>query len=31
VAPRHRDVPLRLRSAKSYPNGVVRVRYEVAR
>jgi len=31
VAPRHRDVPLRLRSARKYPDGVVRVRYEVAR
>jgi dihydrofolate reductase len=31
VAPRHRDVPLRLRSAKKYPDGVVRLRYEVAR
>ena len=31
VAPRHRDVPLRLRSAKAYPDGVVRMRYEVAR
>ena len=31
VAPRHRDVPLRLRSSKKYPDGVVRLRYEVAR
>ena len=31
VAPRHRDVPLRLRSARKYPDGVVRLRYEVAR
>jgi dihydrofolate reductase len=31
VAPCHRDVPLRLRSAKKYPDGVVRLRYEVAR
>jgi dihydrofolate reductase len=31
VAPRHRDVPLRLRSAKRYPDGVVRLRYEIAR
>lgn len=31
VAPRHRDIPLRLRSAKKYPDGVVRLRYEVAR
>ena len=29
VAPRHRDVPLRLRSATKYPDGVVRLRYEV--
>jgi dihydrofolate reductase len=29
VAPRHRDIPLRLRSAKNYPDGVVRLRYEV--
>jgi dihydrofolate reductase len=29
VAPRHRDVPLRLRSARKYPDGVVRLRYEV--
>lgn len=31
VAPRHREVPLRLRSSKRYPDGVVRLRYEVAR
>jgi dihydrofolate reductase len=31
VAPRHRDVPLRLRSARKYPDGVVRLRYDVAR
>jgi dihydrofolate reductase len=31
VAPRHRDVSLRLRSCKKYPDGVVRMRYEVAR
>jgi len=31
VAPRHRDVPLRLRSARKYRDGVVRLRYEVAR
>jgi dihydrofolate reductase len=31
VAPRHRDVPLRLRSAKKYPDGVVGLRYEVVR
>jgi dihydrofolate reductase len=29
VAPRHRDVPLRLRSSRKYPDGVVRLRYEV--
>jgi dihydrofolate reductase len=31
MAPRHRDVPLRLRSARKYPDSVVRLRYEVAR
>ena len=31
VAPRHRDVSLRLRSARAYPDGVVRLRYDVAR
>jgi dihydrofolate reductase len=31
VAPRHRDVPLHLRSAKKYPDSAVRLRYEVAR
>jgi dihydrofolate reductase len=31
VAPRHRDVPLCLRSARKYPDGVVRLRYEVGR
>jgi dihydrofolate reductase len=30
VAPRHRDVSLRLRSTKKYPDGVVRLRYAVA-
>ena len=30
-APRHLDVPLRLRSARNYPDGVVRLRDEVAR
>ena len=30
VAPRHRDVPLRLRSVRKYPDGAIRVRYEVA-
>jgi dihydrofolate reductase len=31
VAPRHRDMLLHLRSARKYPDGVVRLRYEVAR
>ena len=31
VAPRHRDVPLHLLASKKYPDGVVRLRYEVAR
>jgi len=31
IAPRHRDVPLRMRSAGKYPDGVVRLRYEVER
>ena len=31
VAPRHRDVSLRLRLARKYPDGVVRLRYDVAR
>jgi dihydrofolate reductase len=31
VAPRHRDVPLRLRSTRKYPDGVVRLRYDVVR
>ena len=31
VAPRHRDVPLRLRSSRKYSDGVVRLRYEVSR
>jgi dihydrofolate reductase len=29
VAPRHRDIPLRLRSSQKYPDGVVRLRYQV--
>src|SRR5262249_3585927 len=29
VAPRHRDIPLLLRSTRRYPDGVVRLRYEV--
>ena len=31
VAPRHRDVALRLRSVRKYPDGVVRLHYQVAR
>jgi dihydrofolate reductase len=31
VAPRHRDVPLRLRSTRKFPDGVVRLRYEVVK
>jgi dihydrofolate reductase len=31
VAPRHRDVPLGLRSARKYPDGVVRLRYQVVK
>lgn len=31
VAPRHRDVSLHLRSVRKYPDGTVRLRYEVAR
>lgn len=31
IAPRHRDVPLRLLSSKNYPDGVVRLHYEVER
>jgi dihydrofolate reductase len=31
MAPRHRDVALRLRSVKKYSDGSVRLRYEVAR
>ena len=31
VAPRHRHVPLRLRSAKKDSDGVVRLRYQVTR
>src|SRR5260370_12433046 len=31
VAPRHRDVQLRLRSARKYPHRVLRLRYDVAR
>ena len=31
IAPRHRDLPLRLLSSKTYPDGVVRIRYQVPR
>jgi hypothetical protein len=31
MAPLHRDVPLRLRSARKYSDSVLRLRYEVAR
>jgi dihydrofolate reductase len=31
VAPRHRDISLRLLSSHAYPDGVVRLRYEVPR
>ena len=31
VAPRHRDVPLRLKSSQKYSDGVLRVRYEVGK
>jgi dihydrofolate reductase len=31
VAPRHRDVPLRLRASKKYPDGVVRLHYQIER
>lgn len=29
IAPRHLDVPLKLRSAKSFPDGVVQVHYDI--
>jgi dihydrofolate reductase len=29
IAPRHRDIPLRLSLARKYPDGVVRLRYEI--
>ena len=29
IAPRHRDLPLRLSSVKKFPDGVVRLRYEL--
>ena len=31
VAPRHRDVSLHLRSARKFPDGVVRLRYDVGK
>jgi len=31
VKPRHRDIPLRLISSEHYPDGVVRLQYEVGR
>lgn len=31
IAPRHRDIPLRLLTARKYPDGVVRLRYQVQR
>ena len=31
IAPRHRDIELRLRSARKYPDGGVRLRYEVGK
>jgi dihydrofolate reductase len=31
IAPRHRDIPIRLRSTRKYSDGVVRLRYEVPR
>jgi dihydrofolate reductase len=31
MAPHHRDVPLRMRSARRYRDGVVRLRYEVVK
>jgi dihydrofolate reductase len=30
IAPRHRDVPLRLRSVQQFPDGVVQLHYDVA-
>jgi len=29
MAPRYRDVPLHLRSVRKYPDGAVRLRYDV--
>ncbi len=31
MAPRHRDIALRLRSARRFPDGVVRLRYQVVK
>lgn len=31
IAPRHRDIPLRLLASQNYPDGVVRLHYEVPR
>jgi hypothetical protein len=31
MAPRHRDIELRLLASKKYPDGVLEVRYEVPR
>ncbi len=31
IAPRHREVPLRLLASRKFPDGVVRLRYEVQR
>jgi dihydrofolate reductase len=31
IAPRHREVPLRLRASRRYPDGVVQLHYEVQR
>ena len=31
IAPRHRDVPLRLLETRKYPSGMVRLRYQVPR
>ena len=31
VAPRHRDILLRLRAARKYPDGIVRLHYDMAR
>jgi riboflavin biosynthesis pyrimidine reductase len=31
IAPRHRDIPLRVRTVRKYPDGVVRLRYVVNR